>query len=369
MSHDDLRRKKEREYLLCGLAFLPLLLCLTNLRVLARAPAATIKSQDGVSVLIPARNEATQIIPALESVLANGTLVKEILVLDDNSDDDTADRALSLGDDRIRILRGTQLLEGWCGKNHACAQLARAATQPWLLFIDADVRLTTDAVNRLVALGDSPNAPALLSGVPRQITATWLEWLLLPLINVLLFGYLPLALDNGRSAGLAAACGQLVMVRAQAYRESGGHGAIRGRLHDGLALARHLRRHGYRTRLIDATDLAQCRMYRSGSEVYAGLMKNAVEGMAGPVALPIWTVLLAGAHILPFLCRGTALVWMARMASLAFRLIVALRCHQGLRTALLSPIGVFLLLWIQFHARLRHLLGRPVSWKGRIYDT
>ncbi len=238
-----------------------------------------------------------------------------------------------------------------------------------MLFIDADVRLAPDALSRLMAHIRRTEFPSFVSGVPRQVMNTPMEWLLLPFINALLFGYLPASLDKGRKPKMAAACGQLILIESDAYRKIGGHGAIKARLHDGLALARRMRDGGYRTNLVDATDLASCRMYRNGSEVYAGLMKNATEGLAGPVALPVWTLLLGGGHILPFLMRSSPVIWLARSASLLFRLLVALRCKQGFRTVLASPFGTFILLWIQCHARLRHLAGRPVSWKGRYYDT
>ncbi len=352
-----------------ALAILPLVMGLLNLRAMIRPPRRPVGQDRGVSVLIPARNEAAQIEAAIDAVLANGNTVKEVIVLDDHSTDDTAALVRAYVDSRVRLLTGRPLPPGWCGKNHACAQLAEAATQPWLFFIDADVRLAPEAVSRLLGMTENGQTPAMISGVPNQDTVSVMEWLLLPFINVLLYGYLPLMMDTGRSPGLAAACGQLVFIDANAYRRTGGHAGIRNRLHDGLALARAMRRHGHKTTLIDATDLATCRMYRSGREVYDGLMKNAVEGLAGPVALPVWTVLLAGGHIAPFLMRATPAIWLARFASLGFRLIVALRCRQGLRTVIASPIGTFLLLFIQFHARIRHVLGRPVSWKGRHYET
>jgi len=357
---------RRREYAVFGLSILPFAMAVLNLRAIGRAPTAIGRTAQGVSVLIPARNESAQITEALNAVLANGRAVREVIVLDDKSSDDTADRVRALADSRVTLIEGSDLPEGWCGKNHACAQLAAAASSPWMLFIDADVRLAADAVSRLLGASSGTD---FISGVPRQETRSFFEWLLLPFIDVLLFGYLPLALDKGRASALAAACGQLVFVRRDAYQAVGGHGAVHDRLHDGLALSRAMRRRGFATRLVDATDLASCRMYRNGGEVYAGLMKNATEGLAGPVALPIWTLLLAGGHIFPFLMRASPLVWAARAASIGLRGLVAARCHQGWRTVALSPLGTFLLLFIQFHARLRHLLGRPVTWKGRHYET
>jgi len=365
----NIRKQRWLGLVPAALSLFPLVMTLANMRPLARLSRKAIPAKQGLSVLIPARNESRQIRGALDTVLENGDFVHEVIVLDDHSSDDTLVKIQEMTSEKIRIIPGSDLPAGWCGKSHACAQLARNASQEWLLFLDADVRLMPDAISRLMAYVHSHDDAALVSGVPRQETRTFLEWLLLPFINALLFGYLPLRFDTGRSPALAAACGQLVLVKAAAYRHAGGHEAIRKQLHDGLSLARLLRRHGYATKLIDATDIARCRMYRSAGEVYVGLMKNAVEGLAGSIALPIWTTLLAGGHILPFIMRGSPVIWFARLASLVFRLIVALRCKQSILSVLFSPVGTFVLLWIQFHARVRHLVRRPVTWKGRYYET
>src|SRR5262249_42625775 len=95
-----------------------------------------------ISVLIPARDEAANISGCLESLLRQDYPNCEILVLDDQSEDDTGAivRALAKRDvhGRLRLLSGAPLPKGWLGKCHACAELAAAATGEYLLFTDAD---------------------------------------------------------------------------------------------------------------------------------------------------------------------------------------------------------------------------------------
>ena len=93
----------------------------------------------------------------------------------------------------------------------------------------------------------------------------------------------------------------MFIARADAYAKSGGHREISTSLHDGVKLPRIFRRAGFFTDLFDATEIATCRMYRGGAEVWQGFSKNATEGMATPIGLPIWTALLAGGHVLPWL--------------------------------------------------------------------
>ncbi len=152
--------------------------------------------------------------------------------------------------------------------------------------MDADVRLAPDALSRMARFM-AVNDVGLASGFPRQITRTWSEILLLPLIHFLLLGYLPIAqMNRSSSPGLGAGCGQLFIARADGYAAAGGHAAIRASLHDGLTLPRAFRRAGQMTGLFDATSFATCRMYTNAAQVWEGLTKNATEGMAKPAALP-----------------------------------------------------------------------------------
>ncbi len=97
-----------------------------------------------VSVLIPARNEEANLPACLDAVLKQGNAVKEILVYNDHSTDKTA-RVIDeykKKDQRIRSVDSKPLAAGWCGKNFACDQLAKASDGDFLLFIDADARLS-----------------------------------------------------------------------------------------------------------------------------------------------------------------------------------------------------------------------------------
>ncbi|MCX8126884.1 MAG: glycosyltransferase family 2 protein, partial [Dehalococcoidia bacterium] len=95
-----------------------------------------------VSILVPARNEEINIRACLECLRLQDYPNFEVLVLDDNSTDNTYASAMSIAelDQRFRVIAGLPLPEGWTGKAFACNQLARAASGEWLLFIDADTR-------------------------------------------------------------------------------------------------------------------------------------------------------------------------------------------------------------------------------------
>lgn len=374
-------------WVMVGLVAIPLATTALNLpffkRLRSYKPLAD--SLSSVSVLIPARNEQENIERVVRSVLACRDVELEVIVLDDHSTDRTREivERIAGEDGRVRVMRGASLPGGWCGKQFACDQLGRAAQYPLLLWVDADVELAPDAVPRLAA--QMERTPArLISGFPRQQTGTWMETLLVPLIQVVLLGYLPMGfMKLTRHPGFGAGCGQLMMARRDAWLAIGGHGAVRTSMHDGLTLPRAFRAAGHHTDLFDATDLARCRMYHGAAATWAGLAKNATEGMATPVGLPLWSTLLLGGFALPWLLLvGQSTGVLQAPDALTARVIyitpIALLLHAAafgpwLQHEWLSilgrPVGVALLVAIQWSALWSKLRGRPSTWKGRAVQT
>lgn len=345
-----------------------------------KPPGAPLPYTLGVSVLIPARNEEANIEATLLSVLANREVQLEVVVLDDHSTDRTADivTRLMASDVRVRFEIAPPLPAGWCGKQYACHILAQRARYPQMVFIDADVRLAPDALTRMTRFLNRSGA-ALASGVPHQELGTFSERLLLPQIHFVLLGYLPLPMMRWtKRPAFSAGCGQLFVIRRDAYEAVGGHEPIRTTLHDGVKLPRLFRRHGFKTDLFDATDIATCRMYRTNGEVWRGLGKNATEGLAAPGTILPMSLLLFGGQVLPFLLllalsqmtsEGVAMAMVAIVLAFLPRLIAVVRFRQPLGGALLHPLGVLALLTIQWLALARQLAGKPAVWKGRSYGA
>jgi hypothetical protein len=354
-------------------AVVPAALLLANIARYRRAPAGVPRP---VSILIPARNEEKNIQPCLESILDGASSELEVIVLNDHSTDRTAEIVRSFDDPRVRLIESAPLPDGWCGKQFACHQLAQAATHPHLIFLDADVRLERGATPRIVAALERSGAD-LISGVPRQITSTALEKLLIPLIHFILLGFLPFGLMRRlRHPAFAAGCGQLIAVRAESYRRAGGHQSIRASGHDGIELPRAFRRAGLKTDLFDATDVARCRMYSSNAEVWTGLAKNAREGMAKPVLLPIFTFLLFFGQVLPplLLLLGFATgadaqtlfsLGVGTIAGHAARAVCTHRFAQSWLGTFFHSFSILVFLSIQWWAANQERRGRSILWKGR----
>ncbi len=365
------------------LALLYCAMFLRNLSLYAPPPPYVVAQvPQAVSVLIPARNEEGAIRAAVESALRSRGVQVEVIVLDDGSEDRTAEivRSMRAQDSRVRLETARALPPGWCGKQFACSALSELASHQILCFVDSDVRLRPDGLARMVAFLHSSKA-SLVSGFPHQELGSFYEKLLLPLMHFLLLGYLPLDLMRQTPApSLGAGCGQIFVADRAGYMQAGGHAAIRSSRHDGIKLPRAFRLAGLQTDLCDASDVADCRMYRNGGEVFEGLLKNANEGIATPFRILIFTFLLLGGHVLPealllymawhgqfqllfFLSLG------ATALSILPRILAARRFGQPLLQALMHPFAILLFLGLQWRARFRDLAGTPAVWKGRKYGA
>ncbi|MFH5803493.1 glycosyltransferase [Alienimonas sp. DA493] len=337
-----------------------------------------------VSLLIPARNEAAGIGECLHAALSSEGVDFEVVVLDDHSTDGTGEivAAAAREDGRVRLEQAPPLPAGWCGKQWACRTLAERAdpSRELLCFIDADVRLAPDALRTLCAERARKNV-GLLGGFPREACGTPTEAAVIPLIHFVLLGFLPIAVARRlRGPAWAAGCGQLFLTTRSAYAAVGGHDAVKTSLHDGLTLPRAYRTAGRTTDVVDAAELAVCRMYHGAAETFAGLAKNATEGVAAPGLIGFFTLVLGLGQVapVPLLIAGglglidvsagaTAALWAAAGLSFGTRAALALAYRQPWRGVALHPFGVAFFLIVQWYALGRKLLGRPAAWRGRSY--
>ncbi len=327
-----------------------------NLRHLRTPDRGTTEAR--ISVLLPARDEAHRIGPTLASLTALDG-VAEILVLDDNSSDGTADLVEQAG---LTVIRGVQEPPpGWLGKPWACARLAAAASGDVLVFVDADVVLAPDAAARAAALLADID---LVCPYPRQIVSGPLQGLVQPLLQWSWMTFLPLRLaESSAHPMLSAGNGQFLAVRRHAYEAAGGHEAVRAEVLEDLALVRALKAAGFTAAMADGTHIATCHMYADDAQMVAGYTKSLHDAF-GPAIVALLNVM----YVLPLAglahrrTRGPALL--AYGAAVAGRLLVARRTEQSLLGTFAHPgsvVALTYLHWRSVRARRRGML----SWSGR----
>jgi chlorobactene glucosyltransferase len=338
-------------------------------------PDPTRRGGDRVSVVIAARNEAEDIGPTLDTLLAQDHPDLEVVVVDGGSTDGTR-AAIEARGPRVRCLEEPPLPAGWVGKSWACWTGANATSGPWLLFIDADVRTHPAAIRTVLEWAKGENADLATVGLQVEMVGFW-ERVVLPLfIQRVLMYYRPPHMDrSGRRAAMAN--GQFWLTRRSAYDAVGGHASVRSHLVEDVAIARRYRDAGFRIRFAWTPALGRTRMYRDRHEMFEGLLKNnhGIEFSAARQVGQLAT--LVGMFLLPLgllplgLATGSALL----TGLGAFLYIALFGKHVAFSWAvdapaaygLLYPVAVGWYIVLTATSLARGLRHRPVTWKGRAY--
>jgi cellulose synthase/poly-beta-1,6-N-acetylglucosamine synthase-like glycosyltransferase len=227
-----------------------------------------------ISTIIPARNEEATIARSVESVAAQPE-VAEVIVVDDESSDGTAAilRDLAARISKLKVFGASELPRGWVGKNHAAAVGAAAARSDWLLFTDADTFHLPGSARKALADAADHDA-ALVSYSPEQEMTTFWERALIPFVYCRLAARFSFARINDPRQPDAAANGQFLMIRRDAYDAVGGHAAVAGEILEDVALAQRVKQRGFGIYFAGPTGVVRTRMYRSLGAMWQGWTKN-----------------------------------------------------------------------------------------------
>jgi len=284
----------------------------------------------------------------------------EIILVDDNSSDGTAEFAQSFG---VDILHLQDLPVDWLGKPHACHHGAQLASGEWLLFTDADVMHyphgPANAV--LYCLEKGLDGISLFLGHP---CASWIERVTLMVAYAGLFASLR-NLDGFLN-------GQYILMKRSVYRASNGFSAVRKEKLEDLALGTHLYRNGYHLELLRGTDVASVQMYSQGKELWHGMSRlgtGTMRWLGWRAIIPaIFTTTVISPLIYSFIQRKTyqprrwsQFTWGLTSVGL---IPWARRAGSGW-FALLGPIGAVPLLGAALWGLLQQVLRRGVTWKDR----
>ncbi|MEX2500927.1 MAG: glycosyltransferase family 2 protein [Trueperaceae bacterium] len=326
------------------------------------------------AILVPVRDEAENLPITLPRLLAQDA--DAIVLLDDASSDDSFALAREIaGDDpRVQIVRGRPLPDGWTGKTWACHQLSEATDAELLVFTDADVRWEPGALDAVTREMRRQRADAF-SVFPRQRATSLLERTLLPLIDDVLLSFLPFPLLRLPIPAAAAANGQLLAFRRDAYHQLGGHRAVRGEIVEDIRLGQRVRRAGLRLGLSLGADAVEVRMYRSDDALVQGLAKSLLAAHGGSRALltagAVWhgvvytaPLLLLPAALLGAIPHGAFWALPIGLALIERVLVNHVTGRGAPAEALLMPLAPLAALPVY-----RRAMAPTRTWKGRDYPT
>lgn len=331
-------------------------------------------SKPSISVLIPARNEEKNIKACIDSVLAQTHIPDEILVLDDHSTDNTAGyvKEISLFHPCVHLLKGNDLPNGWTGKSFACQQLAEQAKADWFVFFDADARLEKEALEKLLPLIHKQKT-GIISGFPRQVLGTWMEKLIVTMMQFVIICHLPIRyIQKAKSPLFAAAHGAFIVVERKSYQAIGGHAAIRESLLDDMQLMKRFKAFGFPATLAKIDQAVHMRMYDNAKDVWLGYQKNIFAGLNRKAIL--FSVIFSYycfLYVMPwlFLLFGGSLLHVSVAYGLAVltKGIIDLSSRALTIASLLLPISVVLMLAIATDSLLKSYFKKGYVWKGRRY--
>ena len=359
-----------------------LVIIISNLVVTHRLRLHELPDQlPSVSILVPARNEELSIERCVHSLLAQDYPDFEVLVLDDQSTDQTRNilSKIAKSNTILKILDGTHSNGTQLGKNWACTQLAHQAQGEIIVFTDADTVHNPQTLKKIVAvlLGETAD---MVTGYPRQIVCTWGERLLVPFFSWAMYTFNPLILAYRlRIPAMASAVGQLLVFRRIAYETIGGHAALDLEIVDDLTLARRIISAGLRWRVAHVADLITCRMYYSSRAAYNGFVKNRFAAFNFRLLPFAFVIVWLGVMFWVPLIVG--LLWITGVSShadgtqlgicVALSVLVWWLPYRDLKfpvgLALIFPITIMANVYVAIRS-LRHSLSGHLEWKGRIIN-
>jgi glycosyltransferase involved in cell wall biosynthesis len=344
--------------------------------------------EGAVSVIIPARNEETNIERVVRSIAPQEHL-REIIVVDDESADRTAEILARLRQEipLLQTLRIDALPEGWVGKSYAAAAGAERTTGEWLLFTDADTEHLPGSLEAMLGRAREEKAD-LLSLSPGQQTPTWWEKATIPFVFIQLAKLFPFEDVTNPASPRAAANGQYLLIRRSVYNKAGGHHAVRNEILEDVELARRVKSAGGRLVFLPGAKWARTRMYGAFSAMWQGWSKNLYllygsklrpmfKALCAPLVLDF--SLPAGFLVLAILIAvGQGNSWMLVSFVVCFvgallrewnygQKLDQLGFDRGLGIYKLAGAGLFIVLLL--NSARTHCMASGVRWKGRSYHT
>lgn len=330
-----------------------------------RTPQASSELQDSVGVVVPMRNESKNVEGLIATLAAQeGSL--HFYLLDDNSEDDTFDllNRFTSGDSRFTVIRGAALNEAWIGKTWALEQLFAASNEEVLVSIDADVRLSNDAINKAVTTLQDTGLD-FVSPYPQQIAETLGERLIQPLLQWSWLTTVPLRYaERSGQKSMAVANGQFFVVRRSALTSIGGYKSVKHAVIDDVFLARELVRNGASGTVVNGSDIAETRMYTSWTEIKAGYGKSLNKAFGSGIGAAFLITFLFATSIAPLIVGllGNPYGWLGLAAIVGTRILSAVKSRGSVVDSVLHPISVIALIYLIAYSYLRR---GAVTWKGR----
>jgi len=337
-------------------------------------PSSESVDLDGITVLIPARNEAEGIGRTLAALERQGPGL-EVVVIDDRSEDGTASAARVAGPEGTRVIEGTALADGWTGKLWALEQGLAEVDTKYTLLLDADIEVGAGIIAGMLDLLRARKIEMVSLMATLSMVGPW-EKLLMPSFIYFFKLLYPFHLANSPSSRVAAAAGGNVLVETSVLREIGGFAALKDELIDDCALAARIKAAGHGAWVGLSHSVVSHRRYRRLRSIWNMVARTAYTQLQYSPALLFGCVLaLLWTFVLPVVglfaphptARTAAIVALATAAATYLPTLIYYRRSPA--WALLLPVVGTLYLAMTVDSAYRFSRGIRSEWRGRVYAT
>ncbi len=326
-----------------------------------------------ITALIPARNEAHHIVHTLRALTRQGELARIVLV-DDESADDTRQVAAGCHLTNLKIVAGGELPSGWSGKMWALEQGLSHVETEHLLLLDADIVLDAGTVATLLDKLEDEHRDLVSVMAKLPLQSIWERLLLPPFIYFFKLLY-PFALANRAGSRVAAAAGGCILVKTKTLRAVGGFKALKDALIDDCTLAKKVKDAGGATWIGLSHNVRANRTYTAVADIWNMVARTAFTQLRySGTLLMCCSALLALNFIVPILGLGAEHGWARACAGAALLLmsvsyLPVVRYYDLPHFWVVSlPLAAVLYLLMTWTSAWRFYRGERSRWKGRVYS-
>ena len=282
--------------------------CLTtvsNLLTFKKPPKNSIQTlQPSVDILIPTRNEEKSISKCLDSLINQTYSNMNILVLDDQSTDNTANivKNYVTKHNHIKLIKGKNLPKGWLGKHWACQQLGELSSADLILFSDADTWFEKNIVANTINLMTTDKID-FITLIPTRETRSIFVKITLSFIDWFTIACLPqIACEKLSFQSLSVAFGQFMLIRRKTYQKIKGHKTFKNSAADDVELGRLIKKEHFSWRIYNGTNAVKTTRYNNINELSEGLTKNIYPSFGYHITLFVITwIIVALISMMPLL--------------------------------------------------------------------
>ena len=333
-----------------------------------------------ISVCIPTRNEERDIKNCVKSVLNQDYPNFEVIVVDDNSSDNTAKIVRSMTEEypNLIFIAGAQLAPGWMGKPYALHQAYQKSRGQYLLFTDADLMYRSHALKTAMHTMICKDLD-LLTLMPAAIFGSFWERVVQPVIFGFIAALTSFRKVNSSNHQSAMGFGAFLLFKKVSYQKIGGHLSVANEVLEDIMIAKKTKLNGLSILAADGKHLFAIRMYHSMKEIWVGWRKNIFLAMKKSILRAFYYMVMVLCFLLtPYIvvmCNlwlGTGSLWLGiSLLGPALSLAAGLGlCHElGLerKNVFLFPLGAIVMVVIMFNSMVQTLLLERIEWRGRTY--